>query len=500
MSILSFEFLLFSALVAALYYLAPLKARSGVLALASIVFALCSGWSGAAYLGAVTLLSWSGALGLTALQKREKETEGAAAGRYGRLRRWVLAFLLASDLGAMAFVKYAPPLWGWTVAPVLGVSYFTFQSAGYLIDVYRGKARAARNPLNTFLFVGYFLQLSQGPISTWKELEHQLTTGHRLEPTQLVSGFQLMLWGYFKKLVIADRLAATTAALLQEAAGMPGWFAAGGVALYTIRLYADFSGGMDIVRGISRMLGVELPENFRRPFFAQSVAEYWRRWHITLGAWFRSYLLYPLATSRAGLALSKRTAGLLGKKTARQLPSVLATVLVFLLIGVWHMASWNAVVYGAYFGVLMAASMLLEPVWKKTGRALRIPKGGWMKPVRLLRTWLLILLAQYFAFTNGPKQGLTLLKSSFVNWNFSGFAERCAAVMPPLEWGIAGIALLVLLAVDLLCERKKDLCGWLAGTHVYIRWPVLVALIVAILVFGCYGQGFDGAAFLYTQF
>ena len=309
-----------------------------------------------------------------------------------------------------------------------------------------------------------------------------------------------MLWGYFKKLVIADRLAVTTGALLQQVSDVPGWFAVGGVVLYTIRLYADFSGGMDVVRGISRMLGVELPENFRRPFFAGSVAEYWRRWHITLGAWFRSYLMYPLATSRAGVALGKHAAGLLGKKTARLLPTALATVLVFLLIGIWHMASWNAVIYGAYFGVVMALSILLEPVWKRLNRALKLPKGGWMKPLRLLRTWLLILLAQYFAFTNGPSQGLMLLKSTFTRWDFAGFAQRCTDVMPPLEWGIAGVALVVLLAVDLICERKKDLCGWLARTHVFIRWPVLMALIVSILVFGCYGQGFDGAAFLYTQF
>ena len=207
-----------------------------------------------------------------------------------------------------------------------------------------------------------------------------------------------MLWGYFKKMVIADRLAAATDALL-KAQSLPGWFILGSVILYAVRLYTDFSGGMDAIRGVSRMLGIELPENFRRPFFSQSVAEYWRRWHIILGAWFRSYLLYPLTTSKAGIALGKAASKALGKKTGRMVPSALATLLVFLLIGIWHTANWNAVIFGAYFGLVMAASMLLEPLWKQMRTALKLPKNGWMAPFRLLRTWVLILLVLLYGRT-----------------------------------------------------------------------------------------------------
>ena len=262
----------------------------------------------------------------------------------------------------------------------------------------------------------------------------------------------------------------------------------------------DFSGGMDVVRGVSRMLGIELPENFRRPFFSQSVAEYWRRWHITLGAWFRSYLLYPLTTCRAGIALGKVSSKAFGKKTGRMVPSALATVLVFLLIGVWHAANWNAVIFGAYFGLVMGASMLLEPAWKTLRVTLNLPKAGFMTPLRLLRTWLLILLAQYFAFTFDPGQGLSLLQGTFSNWSFAGFAEQTTKVMEPLEWIITGAGCLIVLIVDILCEKKIDVCGGLAKTRFYIRWPVLLLLLLAIVTFGMYGTGYDGAAFLYTQF
>ncbi len=482
MSILSLEFLAFSAMVILLYYLLPLRIRWTVLLTGSVIFMAPAGWQGLAHITAVALIMWGGGL----LLQRHKS-------------KALLAACLIPDLGALAFLKYGPAVSGTELLLPLGLSYFTFQSAGYLIDVYRGKAAAQKNPLRAWLFIGYFPQLAQGPISTWKELGGQLLRGNRFDPGGFVSGFLLLLWGYFKKLVVADRLAATTDALL-KGGDLPGWFVLGGVMLYTVRLYMDFSGGMDVVRGLSRMLGIELPENFRRPFFSQSVAEYWRRWHITLGAWFRSYLLYPLATSRMGIALGKAASGLLGKKTGRTFPSALSTLLVFLLIGVWHTANWNAVIYGAYFGLVMAVSMLLDPLWRIIRSTLGLPKNGWMKPVRLIRTWGLILLAQYFAFTLNPAQSMTLLAQTFQPWNFTGFFTRVTAVMAPLEWIIAGVGCLAVLIVDGLCERKIDLCDGLARARFYLRWPVLLLLILVIAVFGIYGAGYDGAAFLYTQF
>lgn len=482
MSILSIDFLLLAACVVVCYYLMPLRIRWIALLAGSAAFVILSGWQSFAHLTAVALTMWGGA---RLLEKRK--------------RRWLLALLLILDLGAMAFLKYYPSLSGAQFILPVGLSYFTFQSAGYLIDVYRGKAEAQKNPLKAWLFIGYFPQLAQGPISTWKELGGQLLAGRRFEPTLFVSGFQLLLWGYFKKLVIADRLAPATAALL-SGGDFPGWFVLCGVILYTIRLYMDFSGGMDAVRGLSRMLGIELPENFRRPFFAGSVAEYWRRWHITLGGWFRSYLLYPIITSRAMVAMGKAASKVLGKKTGHALPSALATLIVFLLIGVWHAANWNAVVYGAYFGVVMAASTLLEPVWKTMRATLNLPKKGWMTGLRLLRTWGLVLIAQYFAFTLSPAQGVSLLAGTFQSWSVSGFAALMTGVMAPLEWAVAGAGCAMVLAIDLMCEKKFDVSGRLAEARVLVRWPVLLVLILAIAVFGIYGSGYDSTAFLYTQF
>lgn len=500
MHIVSFEFLIFAAAALAVTWLLPLKFRWFGLLAASAVFVILDGWQSAAWLTALSLLTWLGGLALGS----------------GRLRRprLLLALLLVLDFGTMLLIKYSsaadallqalsgkksPMLPAWALVVPVGLSYFTFQSAGLLIDVYRGKAALPRNPLKTWLFLGYFPQLTQGPISTWRELGPQLLAGHRLEPVQVVSGFQLMLWGFFKKLVIADRMVPLTSALLADEP-LPGYLAAGGLVCYAVRLYADFSGGMDMVRGVSRMFGVELPENFRRPFFSGSVAEYWRRWHITLGSWFRSNLLYPLTTCRAGIALGRFSSRLFGKKTGRMVPTALATVLVFLLIGLWHAANWNAVIYGGYFGVLMAASMLLDPVWKKLNRKWKLPKNGWMKPVRLLRTWLLVALPQAFAFTSGPRQGCAILAQVFGSWSLADFGRRMSAILEPREWIILAAALVILLLVDLLCEKGIDVCARLAAAPVWVRWPVLLALILIVMIFGIYGPGLDSAAFVYTQF
>lgn len=522
MSILSLEFLILMAALLAVHYCLPVRFRWCSLLAASMVFYAFAGWAGMAYLGGVTLVTWLGGLYMGRCRAKEKaalaEGNKAEAWRREQKRRRWLFWTVLLVIGGMVFIKYADlihaganalyvlltesrtPLTAMQLIVPLGLSYFTFQSVGYVVDCARGKVQPEKNPLKYLLFVSFFPQITQGPITTYKQLMPQLLSPARFEPSAFVSGFQLALWGYFKKLVLADRLAPVTAEIA-KAADQPGWLILMGVALYAIRLYADFSGGMDVIRGAAIMLGVEVTENFRRPFFSTSVAEYWRRWHISLGAWFRSYLFYPLTTSRFGLALSRWGQRVFGKKTGRMLPGVVATFVIFFLIGVWHTANWNAVIYGAYFGLLLSLALLLEPVFKKLRTLLHINAKSWYwKAFGLVRTWLLILLAQYFAFTAGPQQSWALLAGTFRNWSFAGAGEALAALMVPLEWYIAIAALVIVLVIDLMCECGADVNGKLAKGTFLIRWPVLIALIVAILVFGCYGSGFDASAFLYTQF
>lgn len=522
MSILSLEFLVMMVVLLAVNYCLPVRHRWFALLAASLVFYAFSGWLGMIYLGVLTLLTWAGGLLMTRSREKEEaaaaEEDKAAAFRARKRRRRLLALIVLLVIGGMAVIKYADlihmginwaymalaerqePLSAWNLIVPLGLSYFTFQSVGYVVDCARGKVQAEKNPMRYLLFVSFFPQITQGPITSWKQLAPQLRMPARFDPAIFVSGFQLALWGYFKKLVVADRLSPVTTKLAGWSE-QPGWIFLLGVVLYAIRLYADFSGGMDVIRGAARMLGVDVTENFRRPFFSTSVAEYWRRWHISLGAWFRNYLFYPLTTSRFGLALSKGGQRVLGKKLGRLLPGVVATFLIFFLIGIWHSANWNAVIYGAYFGVMLSLALLLEPLFKKLRTLCHInPNAWWWKAVGLVRTWVLIVLAQYFAYTDSPTQAVKQIGLTFRNWEFSDAAVRMTRLTEPLEWYIAAIGIFIVFLIDFLCERGVDVNGKLARTTILIRWPVLILLIIAILVFGCYGSGFDASAFLYTQF
>lgn len=351
MSVVSFEFLGFLAALAVVYYVLPMRVRKWALLAGSAAFWLLCGWQGAAYLTAETLLIW----GCARLMGRFSERRGVC--------RALLVGGMVTVFGAMVLMKALSQLQALPdglLVPI-GLSYFTFQSVGYLVDVYRGKVTPEKNYAKVLLFAGFFPQMTQGPITTWKQLMPQLDSPHRLSPNGFVSGVFLMAWGFFKKLVIADRLMPAVSVLVATAQELPGWLVLATAAMYAIVLYADFSGGIDIIRGAAELLGIDLPENFRRPFFAASIADYWRRWHISLGVWFRTYLLYPLVASRAGIGLAKVGKRLFGAKAGRAMPGAAASMVVFLLIGVWHGFYWNAVLYGLWFGLLTAAGMLLDP-------------------------------------------------------------------------------------------------------------------------------------------
>ena len=188
----------------------------------------------------------------------------------------------------------------------IGISFYTFQATGYLIDVYRGLVPASTSYPKFLLFMSYFPQLTQGPISKYSDLMPQLTEGHDFEYKNFILGFQRVLWGYFKKMVIADNLAMVVATIFASPDQYFGIYVPFAILMYSIQIYADFSGGIDIIMGFSKMMGINLTENFNRPFFAKSLSEFWQRWHITLGAWMRDYVFYPIAFSKRHKNLTRK--------------------------------------------------------------------------------------------------------------------------------------------------------------------------------------------------
>ena len=350
---MSFASLPFVGLVTAgvvLYYLVPKRAQWVVLLLASMVFYLVGGVKSAVWLVLVAGLTWLAGL-LLEKQNARPAPDKAAKTAVRSAKKRICAACLVLCFGLLYLMKYwnftasaLPSAIGdklprWDFVVPLGLSYFIFQSVGYVIDVYRGKLPAQKNPLKYGLFVSFFPQMVQGPISRYDQLAPQLLAERSLDWRDLKFGIQLCLWGYFKKLVIADRAAVLVNAVITENCPYGGAVIASGILFYCIQLYCDFSGGIDITRGVARMFGIGMAENFRRPIFAMSLTEYWRRWHITLGTWFRDYLYIPLGGSRRG---SARTA--------------LALTVVWFFTGLWHGASWNFVLWG----IVLLFFILLE--------------------------------------------------------------------------------------------------------------------------------------------
>jgi alginate O-acetyltransferase complex protein AlgI len=351
---MSFASLPFVGLVTAgvvLYYLVPKRAQWVVLLLASMVFYLVGGVKSAVWLVLVAGLTWLAGL-LLEKQNARPAPDKAAKTAVRRAKKRICAACLVLCFGLLYLMKYwnftasaLPSALGdklprWDFVVPLGLSYFIFQSVGYVIDVYRGKLSAQKNPLKYGLFVSFFPQMVQGPISRYDQLAPQLLAERSLDWRDLKFGIQLCLWGYFKKLVIADRAAVLVNAVITENCPYGGAVIASGILFYCIQLYCDFSGGIDITRGVARMFGIDMAENFRRPIFAMSLTEYWRRWHITLGAWMRDYVFYPLSLSKAFGRLSRWARTHIRGTGGKIFATSLATFIVYLIIGIWHGANF----------------------------------------------------------------------------------------------------------------------------------------------------------------
>ena len=367
MSYTSYFYLLFflGALVI-LYYLMPLKRRWLVLLGGSYFFYWLASGKLIVFLLITTVSVYLGALAMEREQKAfdsvrkslEKEERKARKAAMMRRKRHIVLAMVLINVGLLAFLKYyhffsanvnalgnslnfgiqLPAL---KLVMPLGISFYTLSAVGYVIDVYRGQTAADHHFGRLALFLSLFTNITEGPISRYGQLAGQAFEGHRADYRQFTFGAQLILWGLFQKMVLADR----AALLVSTVFGSPSDYSGGVVILamlvYTLQIYADFAGCMDIVRGSGALFGIEITRNFHQPFFSRSIGEFWRRWHMTLGRWFKKYLYFPLGGSRCSFA-----------KTIRN------TFVVWAFTGLWHGASWNFVLWGLIFFVLLTIERL----------------------------------------------------------------------------------------------------------------------------------------------
>ncbi len=504
MALTDFRFILLLACCTLACFLTPRRGKWLVLLAASAVFYASYGVGQVWYVLGCCAATYGAGLWLGRLNRAMK-LPGADRARLKRHKKWVLAALILVDLGALVLLKYAGLLFSGAVGLVqpLGISFYTLSAIGYAVDVHRGKFEPEKNPLRLLLFIGFFLGVVQGPFARYDQIGQALREPNPASYENLKLGALRMLWGYLKKMVVADWLQIYVAQAFANPEDCGGAVMCAAVVLYTVQMYADFSGYMDIVCGAGQAMGILVPENFDRPLSARSVSEFWRRWHITLGAWFKDYVFYPVSVSRPAARLAKALRGRGQMRMGKLAPAVLALCCVWPLTGLWHGATWNYLLWGALNGAAIVVSMLMEPAFRRWMARLHIdPNGRWWSTFSVLRTFTLLALIRVFARTASVEQAMDVFRAM---GDWAGFhplrLDEWFPEIRKMHMAYAAAAM-VFGAGMLIVEARGTVPMLLARFNRYPLWAkyaVAVGLLYVVMLFSATGDAVNGG-FLYANF
>lgn len=526
----SYNFIIFICLLFLAYYLIPKKYQYILLLGASYLFYAIAEPKYIIYILTTTIstylvsrkinnLELTQATELTrfkdALNKEEKKT--LRANIKAKKWKWLL-LCLCLNFGILAVVKYANfsirnlnyllqaagserQLSFLEIALPMGISFYTFQAMGYIIDVYRGKYSPEQNILKLALFISFFPQLVQGPISRYDDLSKTLFKEHSVNFANIKYGSQRILWGFFKKLVIADRLLPAVNILIRNPDEYQGIFVLIGMIFYAIQLYADFTGGIDITIGIGEVLGVKIKENFNAPFLATSIAEYWRRWHISMGSWFRDYVFYPLSVSKPMIKFTKYSRRIFGPEFGKRVPVYISTTVVWFVTGIWHGASWNFIVWGLMNGAVIIVSQEFTPFYQWFHRKVSVKDTVAFRSFQVVRTFLLMSSLRLLDCYRDVPTTFRMFGTMFTNLNI-GQVRNGALLNLGLsisDYFILMGSLLILIG-SCIVKRKGSIRDWLAQKPLIVECLVYYLIIIAIVLLGAYGVGYDSSQFIYNQF
>lgn len=534
MAITSLSFICFLALVLIIYYVLPKKLQWCVLLVASLAFYLLCGITGIIYISATAMTVYLATIIMQSLSDKTKkyiktnkdtltkETKSRIKKKTNNRKRLLLVIALIINFGFLGIFKYshffidqinsftgiiglAPIYNNFSLIVPLGISYYTLQATGYLIDVYWGNIKAEKNPAKVYLFVTFFPQITQGPISEFGFLSKTLFEEHKFSYENFSRGFQRVLWGFWKKLLIADVLSPYVTHILGNYEECSGITCLIGAVLYMVQLYADFSGYMDIMCGYCEMLGIRLTENFDRPFFSKSVSEFWRRWHISLGAWLRKYIYYPVAMSKWNRSISTATRKL-NLYISRMLPSTIALIFVWSFIGFWHDASWTYILWGLGNAFFIITSQWLEPVYVKTREKLHVHECSFtFRAFRVIRTFVIILLLEVLAAVGAMAgSGIDFMKRIFTDYTIprgltkllpSGTAVTNLTLIN-LAFAASGIAIMFIVS---LLQRKGSVRDKLDKIPFVIKIAATGVAIICLVAFGVEAS-WGAGAFMYANF
>ncbi len=523
----SYEFIALLCGLFLLYYILPKRFQWMLLLIGSTVFYAYAGVRFLAYIAVTIVTTWFAALRISSIQREnasyleahkseltKEERRAAKAAAKKRTRVWFLACLLL-NLGILAFIKYTDfvidninsifdaEISFMNFALPLGISFYTFKSMGYLIDVYRGKATAQTCVFRYALFVSFFPQIIQGPISRYETLSQTLYAEHDFDPAGIRRGLLRISWGFFKKLVIADRLLPAVKALALMPDDYRGAYVVLIILFYAIELYADFTGGIDITIGVGEIFGVRMEENFITPYFSKNINEYWTRWHITMGSWFKDYIFYPISVSGPMLRLSKWSRDHMGKQVGKRVTVYISNIVVWFATGLWHGAAWNFIVWGMLNCVVTVVSYELEPLYKRFHARFPSTNRLWYDVLQMFRTfWLMGAIRILDVYRDVPVS-FRQVGTIFTTGGWSGIfsSEITALGLSAADYIVVLVGVIMMLFVSIVRYRNKDdIRANIERRGAAFSAAVIIILVFAVLVFGAYGIGYDSSQFIYNQF
>lgn len=512
--------------VLAAYHFAPQRHRPKVLLLASYLFFLSLSGKLLVYLLFSTLSIhhmglWLGSCKAEGeLKLLTAEDRKAVKAVYAGKRRRILWFGIGLQLGILLVLKYS----GFFISNIngvlnlfsfqellpsvkfalpIGISFYTLQAVSYLVDVYYEKIKPDHNLLRLALYLAFFPSLMEGPICRYAQTADSLYEGAPLDYKNLTFGMQRILWGLFKKLVIADRLNLLVETIFNNPGNYSGITVIIGAVLYTFQLYADFSGCIDMTIGTGEMFGITIPENFRQPFFSKTASEFWRRWHMTLGTWLKDYIFYPVSLTKFVKNQGKKNRDKFGKHLGQILTSSIALFGVWMANGFWHGTGWNYIFFGMYYFVLILLGNLLEPVIQKTTDVLKINRSS--IPYRVLQSGKLLVIVftgELFFKAKDLTTGFQMFFSIFTGFHWSVLTDGSLLKLGLSIQDFIAVFLgfLAVLIVGVIHEQGISIRQKISGWNMPARFGFLYAAIFIVLILGAYGDGYLPAKLIYAGF
>lgn len=532
MSYTSLNFLLFVAILCGIYYIMrPIKYRWLVLLVGNVIFYAMSGWDNLVFLMVSVVISYYVSLKMWKLQvemKQEKKQGNydrkewkAVKAKYEKRIRRYLRFGLISVIGILAVVKYTNFVLGNVnrllhafglgndgmvvnlIIP-MGISFYTFQMIAYMVDVSNGE-EAQSNFLKYALYSSFFPSIVQGPIPRYHDLGHQLFEGHTFDMKNIWNGITMMLWGFAKKLVLAEQLALLVNKIYGNYTAYDGVILVLATVLYSFQIYADFAGCMDIVTGVARLFGIRLKPNFLRPYFSRTMPEFWRRWHASLGTWFKDYVFYPFSISNVSLNINKKSRKLFGNAAGRIIAASMPILIVWSLTGLWHGAEWKYVAWGLFHGCLIILSTIFSPFNDKVRERLKINKDAWwFRLFQILRTFTLCCIGRVFFRAENMGVAIGVFRQTFAAtgfWRITG-QRFFKHGLDQQSWILVAVLLILLLIAGIIEERSngKTVTEVICEKPLILRLVVVYVLLAGVLIFGTYGPVDPAANFIYEQF